>query len=129
MKKILSIVALIVYILSINTLVHASTMGFFSHTSNGMNMDHCQSHTQSSTDKTQSIDCCELALSNEYSNTQILLECNEYLPHIIPNFDFLAKDSNTPNIFTPQVAWSPWRNPNIKYHKFSDLFGIIVNLS
>jgi hypothetical protein len=38
MKKVLSIVALMVYIVSINTLVHASTMGIFSHTNNEMEM-------------------------------------------------------------------------------------------
>ena len=105
MKKIFSIIALMVYILSINTLVHASTMGFFSHMSNGMG--HCRAHQQSSTDKTQSIDCCELAFSSEYSNTQIQLEYTEYLPHKVPTFNYLVKDPYTTNSHTLSIAWSP----------------------
>lgn len=107
MKRILSIVALMVYIFSINTLVHANSMGFFSHMSNNMNMDHCHSHTQSSTDTTQNMNCCEFAISNEYSNTQILLEYNNYPLDIVPHINHLTKDPNIPNISAPQVTWSP----------------------
>jgi len=118
-----------VYIFSINTLVHASTMGIFSHTNNETEMWHCHAHQQASTSKTQSIDCCELAFSNQYSNTQIQLEYADYLPHTIPTFNYFIKDLYIPNIDIQKIAWSPWRNPDIKYQKFSDLFGSIVNLS
>lgn len=127
MKKILSIVALIIYLFSINTLVHASTMGFFSH--NETSPSHCHTHQQSSTDKKQDISCCEFVFSNEYSDTQIQLEYTNYLPHKLPTFNYLEKDAYTPNIYTQNVTWSPWRNPDIKYQKFSDLFGSIVSLS
>lgn len=129
MKKFFSIVALMVYIVSINTLVHASTMGIFSHTNNGMEMWHCQTHQQSSTDKTQSIDCCELAFSNQYTSTQIQVEYIQHLTNIVPTFNYLIKDPYTPSTYKQYIAWSPWRNTDIKYNKFSDLFGIIVQLS
>ncbi|MFA6256272.1 MAG: hypothetical protein WC606_03740 [Candidatus Absconditabacterales bacterium] len=127
MKKIFSIIALIVYILSINTLLHASTMGFFSHTRN--EIGQCHAHQQSSTNKTQSIDCCELAFSSAYSNIQIQLEYTDYLPHKMPTFNYLVKDLYTTKDKILTTVWSPGRNTNIKYNKFSDLFGIIVNLS
>ena len=127
MKKILSITMLIVYIFSINTLVHASTMGFFSHTTN--ETWHCHAHQQASTSKTQNIDCCELAFSSEYSDTQIQLEYTVYTTHITPTYDYLIKSYLVPNTYKEYIAWSPWRNTNIKYNKFSDLFGSIVNLS
>jgi hypothetical protein len=129
MKKILSIIALMVYLFSINTLVHASTMGIFAHNHNDMEMWHCHTQQQSSTTKTQNIDCCELALSNQYSNIQIPLEYTDYLSHTVPTSNYLIKDLYTPSVDTQEVAWSPWRNTDIKYNKFSDLFGIIVNLS
>lgn len=129
MKKIISIAAIIFYIFSTNTLVHASTMGFFSHTNNGIETWHCTTHTQSTQNKNPNISCCEFALSSEYSNTQIQWEYIDDLPHIIPNFDFLIKDHYLPLIYTEDVVWSPWRNPDIKYQKFSDLFGSIVSLT
>jgi len=129
MKKLFSIIALMLYILSINTLVHASTMGIFSHANNEMEMWHCQTHQQSSTDKTQNINCCELAFSSEYSNTQIQVEYVQHLTNNIPTLNYLVKDPYKPSTYKQYIAWSPWRNTNIKYNKFSDLFGIIVQLS
>ena len=71
MKKIFALVALLVYMLNISSLVHASTMGFF-HTDNHQAMAHC--HEQSSTSKTPNMDCCELVVSNQYSQTDIKIK-------------------------------------------------------
>lgn len=127
MKKFLSITMLIIYIFSINTLVHASTMGFFSHNNN--EIWHCSNHQQSQKNKTQNVDCCEIAFSNQYSDTQIQLEYPGLQAHSIPSINHLIKNIYT---YAPSLSykeWPPWRNPDIKYNKFSDLFGSIVNLS
>ena len=94
-----------------------------------MEMWRCHAHQQTSTSKTQNIDCCEFALSSEYSNTQIQLEYTDYLQNIVPKHNYLIKDIYTIDTYREYVAWSPWRNPDIKYQKFSDLFGSIVSLS
>lgn len=129
MKRILSIIALMVYIFSINTLVHASTMGVFSHTNKEMEMWHCHENNQSTKDKTHSISCCELTVSSEYSNTQIQWEYIAHIQSIVPKFNYLIKNAYTISTHREYVTWSPWRNPDIKYQKFSDLFGNIVSLS
>jgi len=68
MKKLLALVSLLVYMLNISSLVHASTMGFF-HTNDHQAMGHC--HEQSSKNQTPNMDCCELVVSNQYSQTNI----------------------------------------------------------
>ncbi|MCX6825269.1 MAG: hypothetical protein NTY80_03500 [candidate division SR1 bacterium] len=129
MKKILSILAIIVYIFSINTLVHASTMGAFSHINENKETDHCHAHEKGSQKKTQTMNCCEFAISNEYSNTQIQLEYTQYTTNAVPTLNYFIKDTYSPSTHKKYIAWSPGRNTDIKYNKFSDLFGIIVQLS
>ena len=68
MKKFFALVALLVYMLNISSLVHASTMGFF-HNDDHQAMGHC--HEQSSSKQTPNMDCCELVVSNQYSQTNI----------------------------------------------------------
>ena len=129
MKKLFSVMALMVYIFSINTLVHASTMGVFSETNNRMEMWHCHQSSQSTNNKTHSISCCELTVSSEYSTIQIPWEYIEHGSHILPTFNYLDKNAYTIHTQREYVARSPWWNPDIKYQKFSDLFGSIVSLS
>jgi len=71
MKKFFALVALLVYVLNISSLVHASTMGFF-HNDNHQAMAHC--HEQSSSNQTPNMDCCELVVSNHYNQTDIKIK-------------------------------------------------------
>jgi len=71
MKKIFALVALLVYMLNISSLVHASTMGFF-HNNNHQAMEHC--HEQSSPNQTPNMDCCELVVSSDYSISDIKIK-------------------------------------------------------
>ena len=73
---------ILIYIFSINTLVHASTMGFFSHTDNKSTTAHCHEQQSSSPEKTQSMECCAFTLSNEYSHTNIEIKHIAYLGYM-----------------------------------------------
>lgn len=129
MKKTLWLLLILIYFFSINTLVHAKTMGIFSHTNDETNIWHCHTQTQSASDTKKNVDCCEITTSNEYSNIQLPYKYKNYTAQVTPHYNHLAKDPYTPNNYVLAVVWSPWRNTNIKYNKFSDLFGIIVHLS
>lgn len=104
MRKILSIGAMIIYLFSINTLVHASTMGFFSD-SDDMPASHCHAHQQSPHQKSADIDCCELAFSNQYSDTHIQLEYYGSQTPALPIINHLIKD---PAIYEPSLTYREW---------------------
>ena len=82
MKKILSIAIIATYLFSISTLVHASTMGFFSHI--GTETGHCHTHHNAAQNKTNSIDCCQYALSSDYTSTSIDIGYKDLAHHVLP---------------------------------------------
>ena len=130
MKKLFGLLSLLVYIVSTNALVHAQSMGILpSHET--MTMWSCHGHHENVPSSKQNVDCCELVYSNQYTHTQIQ---PEYIQHL---FALVPQLSNFTNIVTLQTDirhillsnFSPWRNPDIKYQKFSDLTGSIVNIA
>lgn len=128
MKKLIWIFIVILYSLSISTIAHASTMGFFSDNSDLVSVWHCHSVQESSSEK-QNMDCCELAFSNEYSQTQIQpKQVGLWFSSPSITLSIYSKPRlKTINKFI--ISSNPWRNPYIKYNKFSDLFGIVLSLS
>lgn len=133
MKRILWIMMLVGYLFSVSSLVHASAMGFFSdnHTNSIIHSCHWNiENGATDSNTTQDVDCCELVYSNQYSQCGIRLK-----EMVTLSSDFLnvVKPVNiiidTISFYKPYLALSPVWNTDIKYQKFSDLVGIIVNLS
>ncbi|MEI6426736.1 MAG: hypothetical protein WCO66_05325 [Candidatus Absconditabacteria bacterium] len=128
MKKLLALVALLVYMLNISSLVHASTMGFF-HNDDHQAMGHC--HEQSSSKQTPNMDCCELVVSSDYNVVDIKIKSVYKLlsfaisPVHIPTDVLLDKIA----LYKPDFSLHPGWDPDIKYQKFSDLMGIVVDLA
>ena len=128
MKKIFALVALLVYMLNISSLVHASTMGFFQ-PNDHQAMGHC--HEQSSPKQTPNMDCCELVVSNQYSQTDIKIKSvYKFLAFVVSPVR-IPTDINLDKtvVYTPVSFVRPWWDPNIKYQKFSDLMWIVVDLA
>ena len=127
MKKLFALVALLVYMLNISSLVHASTMGFF-HTNDHQAMGHC--HEQSS-NQTPNMDCCELVVSSDYSIADIKIKSVSKLLSFVISPVRIPTDINLDKtvFYTPVSFARPWWDPNIKYQKFSDLMWIVVDLA
>lgn len=135
MKKLIWLTFTLIYLFTSSSLVHASTMWFFdmSHNTNHI-ITHCHWDTWSTAPKQtkQNMGCCELFSSNQYSETKIdftdsikIFQNNNDLAQLIYSIHLAPQI-----IFKHPIAFSPWGQTSWwKYHKFSDLFGIIVNLS
>lgn len=129
MKKFFALVALLVYVLGISSLVHASTMGFFHSENSHQSMGHC--HEKSTPDSKPNMDCCELVVSNNYSQSQIKFTTVSKIISFVADpasMSTIVVDRPIIQYYSALVA-PPWWNPNIKFHKFSDLMGIIVDLA
>ncbi len=129
MKKILGLFSLLVYIVSTNALIHAQSMRILPD-HQMMGMSSCHGHHSNSSTK-QSVDCCELVYSNQYSHTQIqpkdILQIISFVHHSTYLANTIVFQGDTYNLFLSN--FSPWRDPDIKYQKFSDLMWIVVDLA
>ena len=112
-------------------LVHAESMGFFPNSHQNMSMQWCHQDSHTNSNKsTSNINCCDDALSENYTQSKIdfltiqKIITQSYIStnYIIYKIINIKKDS-------PKIASSPWDYYDIKYNKFSDLVWIIVNLS
>ncbi|MFZ2150968.1 MAG: hypothetical protein WAZ12_03375 [Candidatus Absconditicoccaceae bacterium] len=129
MKRIFGIFSLLIYLFSINSLVHSSTMGFFdSHTNNS----HCGSDNSSTTEQNNDKEHCFVSVtSNDFScisQKEIKLGIfQNYLTDIISsNYNFQIL--NKLNFIANKIVNPPGKYYQ-KYLAFSDLFGVIVKLS
>lgn len=129
MKRIFWIFSLLIYLFSINSLVHSSTMWFFdSHTNNS----HCWSDNSSTTEQNNDKEHCFVSVtSNDFScisQKEIKLWIfQNYLTDIISsNYNFQIL--NKLNFIANKIVNPPGKYYQ-KYLAFSDLFGVIVKLS
>ncbi len=129
MKKIFWIISLLVYLFSINSLVHASTMGFFdSHTNNS----HCWFDHSSTTKQNNNKEHCFVSVtSNDFSSvSQKEIKLWTFQNHFtdIISYRYNFQIFNKIHFVINKIVDPPGKYHQ-KYLAFSNLFGIIVNLS
>ncbi len=134
MKKFVGLAMMLIYMFTASSLVHASTMGFFGHTMTTTHISHCHNTTSDSNNKAskQNMNCCELFTTSQYS--QVKLDLKNFIKIIWNTTVIHPQDKYTYfqdiPVFKHISSSSPWRqNTRSKYMTFSDLFGIIKNLS
>lgn len=135
MKKLIWLTLTLLYLFTSSSLVHASTMWFFdvSHNSNHT-ITHCHTDTWPTSDKQpeQNMGCCELFSSNQHSQIRLdLTDSIKLFQHHDNQIQAIYNIQTSPQlVFKRPIIFSPWWQTSWwKYHKFSDLFGIIVQLS
>lgn len=133
MKKLLWIISLFVYLFSVSSLVHASTMGFFgNHQMSVVWSCHAlQQSNQGTKDQGKNtIDCCELIYSNQYSISELSFKNfqKKCFSFVVPSTNHFFAAQNILS-YKPSIIQSPpwWKTDN-KYNNFSDLAWIVVNL-
>lgn len=132
MKKFVWIISIIVYLISANALVHASSMGFFEQDQNTASYCH-QIHTttnQTAPDQNNIDCCCELVYSNEYSIIKITFKNfqKKYFSFVLPSTNHFFLNQKTISYKSSIIESPPWRKTDNKYNNFSDLAWIIVNI-
>ena len=87
MKKIITLISLLVYAFSVNALVHASTMDLFANQDMPA-MHSCHEVHTSKQAQTQNISCCEFISSDQYSQHHIEFATTDKIAflHTITNF-------------------------------------------
>ncbi len=131
MKRILWIISLLIYLFASSSLVHGAMMGILP-SAQIWNTDSCHDIHSSNSDKTKTnANCCELVYSDQYSETDIKLSdsIKFFSFDSLPIPKYINTQTDITNLYKPYFALSPWWIPDIKYQKFSDLVGIMINIS
>lgn len=142
MKKIIWIITLLTYLFSASSLAHAGMMGFFGDHPMWATMNNSTVESISSADscddnndttdqkKGHQMECCDFANSSQYNQSEI--RSRDSIKVLSLEFSTIDTPINTRinyiNIYKPYLSFSPWRDPDIKYQKFSDLVWVIVNI-
>lgn len=128
MKKLFWIISTLVYLFSINSLVHANIMWFFdTHTNN----IHCWSSNSDTTQNDNKEHCFVSVTSNDFSpiiNQEIKswIFQNPITDIVSYKYNFQIFDKS---FFVIHKVVDPPGKLYQKYLTFSDLFGVIVKLS
>jgi len=129
MKKLFWIFSLLIYLFSINSLVHSSTMWFLnSYTNNS----HCWSDDSSTTKQNSNKEHCFISVTSSDFSFIVQKESKlwifqNYLTDII-SYNYNFQILNKLNFIANKIVNPPGKYYQ-KYLAFSDLFGIIVKLS
>lgn len=131
MKRIIWSVMIVIYMFTASSLVHGSTMGIFDNQKMGTDHCHTTSHPWTHKESSNTMNCCELFTSYQYSGTRIDFEHQIKIfwnDHSL-RYQFKCPHIQTSTISKLLIGFSPWQNTRSKYNWFADLFGIIVHLS